>query len=162
MSIAELCTACRTGDSQAGSTNRAGRTALHYACYTNSASVIPLFGQDRRCSPGILNTRDIAGDTAVMWAVCYGYLDCVKEMDKLEGTNFRTKNAAGDTLIDVARIKKKQVDVLEYLLLRSRKEDTLKDISAYNVAKYIISKGVVGVLEIPESLKSLVAKYVDR
>ena len=53
---------------------------------------------------------------------------------RLEGTDFRKKNAAGDTLIDVARQRNKE-DVLEYLLAKKRKEETLKDIAASNVAK---------------------------
>ena len=52
-----------------------------------------------------------------MVAVDCGHLDCVKEMDKLEGTNFRTKNGAGDTLVDVVR-QGGHEDVLEYLLAR--------------------------------------------
>ena len=89
-----------------------------------------------------------------MMAVHYGHLDCVKEMDKLEGTNFRTKNAAGLTLVDVARHEV----VLEYLLGRV---ETLTDIAAYNVAKYIAREGDVGALEIPRGLKNVVTKYLD-
>merc|ERR1712129_84933 len=140
-----------------------GWTALHWACYNNRASLIAIFGQDRRCSPAIINMRDSDGMTAVMVAVYFGHLDCVKEMDKLEGTNFRTKNAAGETLVDVARRTLVEVArqmgrevVLEYLLGRV---ETLADIAAYNVAKYIAREGDVGALEIPRGLKNFVSKY---
>ena len=93
-----------------------------------------------------------------MRAVVRGHLDCVKEMDKLEGTNFRTKNAAGDTLVDVARQEGHEV-VLEYLL--GRVVETLTDIAAYNVANYIESDREVGDLEIPQGLKNLVLKNLD-
>ena len=136
---------------------KSGMTALYVACLYNSASLIAIFGQDSRCSPAILNMRNSAGRTAVMMAVHYGHLDCVKEMDKLEGTNFRTKNAAGDTLVDVARQRGREV-VLEYLLGRV---ETLTDIAAYNVAKYIAREGDVGALEIPRGLKNVVTKYLD-
>ena len=138
-------------------TNGYGRTALHYACVYNRASVIAIFGQDSRCSPAILNMRNSMGWTAVMMAVYRGHLDCVKEMDKLEGTNFRTKNYAGDTLVDVARQEGHEM-VLEYLLGRV---ETLTDIAAYNVAKYIAREGDVGALEIPRGLKNVVTKYLD-
>ena len=78
-----------------------------------------------------------------MVAVYCGYLDCVKEMDKLEGTNFRTKDDAGRTLVDVARQRGHEV-LLEYLLGRV---ETLEDIAAYNVAKYIDNEIDVGYLE---------------
>jgi len=95
-----------------------GRTALHWACANNNASVIAIFGQDSRCSPAILNMSDRGGETAVMVAVDKGHLDCVKEMDKLPGTDFTTKNNAGESLIDVAR-KNNHHTVLEYLLPRN-------------------------------------------
>merc|ERR1712123_115872 len=99
-------------------TNTYGWTALHIACSYNSASLIAIFGQDSRCSPAILNMRDSSGYTAVMAAVNWGHLDCVKEMDKLPGTDFTTKNAAGESLIDVARRENSQA-VLEYLLAKN-------------------------------------------
>ena len=92
-----------------------------------------------------------------MLSVFKGHLACVKEMDKLEGTNFRTKDDAGRTLVDVARQEGREV-VLEYLLGRV---ETLTDIAAYNVAKYIAREGDVGALEIPRGLKNVVTKYLD-
>ena len=63
------------------------------------------------------------GIQLVMEAVDRGYLDCVKEMDKLPGTDFTTKNNAGESLIDVAR-KKNHEAVLEYLLARNNQVAT--------------------------------------
>merc|ERR1712106_45891 len=83
-----------------------GWTALHMACEKNFARGVALFGQDKRCSPGILNmktTGEIYWDTALLFAVDMGHFGCVKEMDKLKGTNFNTRNLDGETLIDVAR-----------------------------------------------------------
>jgi len=100
-----------------------GDTALHIACHNNSASVIALIGQDRRCSPALLNMRDRHGSTPLMGAFMYGYLDCVKEMDKLAGTDFTTKNDTGESLIDVARKHNHQA-VLEYLLARNNQVAT--------------------------------------
>ena len=47
----------------------------------------------------------------------------MKEMDKLEETDFTTKNNAGESLIDVARKKNHQA-VLEYLLARNNQVAT--------------------------------------
>ena len=120
-----------------------------------------LYGQDRRCSPAILNMRDNGGDSAVILAVFKGDLACVKEMDKLEGTNFRTNNNDGDNLVDVAR-EEDHEDVLEYLLDKNRNVETLTDMAAYNVAKYIESERDLGALEIPQVLKNRVSKYLDK
>ena len=58
-----------------------------------------------------------------MLAVDRGQLECVKEMDNLEETDFTTKNNAGESLIDVARKKNHQA-VLEYLLARNNQVAT--------------------------------------
>merc|ERR1711892_1141483 len=99
------------------------RTALHSACLYNSALLIAIFCQDSRCSPAIINMRDSDGDTAVMAAVYKDSLDCVKELDKLPGTDFTTKNDAGQSLIDMARDRGSQA-VLEYLLARNNQVAT--------------------------------------
>ena len=91
-----------------------GDTGLHYACCCNSPSVIPIIGQDRRCTPDILNIRDRGGRTPLMRAAEQGYLDCVKELDRLEGTDFQTKNSQGETLIEVTR-RKNHAAVVQYL-----------------------------------------------
>ena len=94
-----------------------GDTGLHYACCCNSPSVIPIIGQDRRCTPGIINIRNNMGRTPLMYAVEQGHLDCVKEMGRLEGTNFQTKNNQEKSLLEVAR-KKKHATVVQYLTER--------------------------------------------
>ena len=85
-------------------------TALHYAALTNNVSGIGLFCNDRRCNPRIVNMKDSGGNTAVMVAVYKGHLDIVKMLDDVEGTDFRTKDNCGDSLIEVAR---KNVAILE-------------------------------------------------
>ena len=48
--------------------------------------------------------HEIVHDLAVVLYPSHrGQLECVKEMDKLEETDFTTKNNAGESLIDVAR-----------------------------------------------------------
>jgi hypothetical protein len=56
-----------------------------------------------RCTADIIDIRDGEGRTPLMVAVEHGRLDSVKEMDRLEGTEFRTENSQGDTLLQVAR-----------------------------------------------------------
>ena len=58
--------------------------------------------------------------------------------------------------------KRRKNDVLEYPLDRNRKVDTLKDIAADMLAKYISREGDVGDLEIPQALKSFIVKYLYR
>ena len=53
-----------------------------------------------------------------MAAVDRGNLDCVKEMDKFEGTDFETKNSQGETLLEVGR-RKNHATVVHYLTERS-------------------------------------------
>ena len=86
----------------------------------------------------IINMKNSFGVTAVMEAVTRRNTDCVKEIGKLDGTNFRTSNSSGESLIDVAR-RYEWSEIIKYLLNRKRKVDKLKDISTYNVAKHIIS-----------------------
>ena len=148
-------------------TTASGMTCVHLACLGVRSSLIPLLGQDRRCSQGILNRRNRCGDTALMLAVQTGNLECVKELDNLEWTNFRTQNTEGETLVDVARklmIKKmpEGAEMLEYLIQRNRKVETLAEIAAYNVAKYIGNETDVEQLEIPKCLHRLVTKFFDK
>ena len=72
-----------------------GLGPLHFACYVNSPSVVPVFGKDRRYTPVIINAKDCWGKKALMQAVDCGHLDCVMEMDKLEGTDWGAENDKG-------------------------------------------------------------------
>ena len=99
-------------------TDIGGYTGLHWACIHNSSSVIPIIGKDGRCTSDMINLRNAWGSTALIAAVERGYLDCVKEMDKLEGTNFETKNSQGETLLEVGR-RKNHATVVHYLTERS-------------------------------------------
>jgi len=98
-------------------TSRNGLGALHFACYGNCPSVIPVFGQDSRCTPSVVNAKDQWGQTALMTAVDHGHLDCVKEMERLAGIDFGTENDKGETLLEVARKSKQgnHIQVLQYL-----------------------------------------------
>ena len=75
----------------------AGWTGLHHACRNNSAACISVYGEDRRCNQYVLNMKDSDGYSPVMVAVKQGHFDCVKEMGKLAGDHFDTKNNRGET-----------------------------------------------------------------
>ena len=98
-----------------------------------------------------------------MAAVYYdGSLEIVKEMEKVEGIDFDTKDSNGRTLIEVARMENNTA-VLEYL--RDRKKRTLKGMAANIVAKLLKNKENIDALvddqHIPQSLKPLVADFID-
>merc|ERR1712187_463485 len=152
---------------QLGRCSNYGCTALHAACFYNRVPIMKLFCQDSRCSPGVVNKKNIYGDTALMKAIKYGgHLDIVKELDK-EGTDFFIKDRDGTTLIEMAREedrnarrKRNKAEVLKYLIERP-KVDTLKVIVAHNIARYVRNKAVVETLEIPVRLRKLLAGFVD-
>ena len=135
-----------------------GYTALHVACIYNKVSIVKLLCQDRRCSPSFVNKKNNNGYAPLMYAVRYGYLDIVKELD-MEGSDFFTKDRDGISLIEVARFNNK-AEVLDYLTKRI-KVDNLKVIAAHNVASFLKNKGDVGALEIPETLRHFLAGFVD-
>ena len=74
-------------------------------------------------------------------------------------TDFSTKNSDGRTLIETAR-EMNNDKVLEYLIERN-KVDSLKVISVHNVARYVENKADVDALEIPGTMKSFLARFVD-
>jgi len=144
-----------------------GYTALHFACNKGGASfpVIPLLGSDKRCTPVVLNKKDNEGDTPLMWAVMFGSLESLKEMEKLQGTDFRTENQFGEGLVDVAlrRLRKKHRkedyrSVLEYLRNR-RKVESLKELAARAVACQISCETDVEKLGVPLILHPWVLGY---
>ena len=57
-----------------------------------------------------------------MEAVYWGHLEIVKDMEKVEGIDFDTKDSDGRTLIESVRMRNKTA-VLEYLL--NRKKNTI-------------------------------------
>ena len=103
--------------------------ALHIACLMGSSDVIPLLGRSIHMTVSLLNTKDCRlGKTALMWAVENGNLSCVKEMAKLEGVDWETKNDEGQTLEDVAKMlnnEESHEEVLTYL--QNRKRGILKE-----------------------------------
>ena len=142
-----------------------GDTALHMACYDcYDITVVRLLCQDRRCTPSVVNSKNKHGMTALMTAVYYGRLEIevVKEIEKVEGIDFDTKDKDGRTLREVARMRN-YTAVLEYLW--DRKKRTLKGMAAYSVAKHLQNKEDIDALvddqHIPKSLKPLVADFCD-
>ena len=143
--------------------NSTGYTALHWACCNNrNVAVVRLFCQDRRCTPSVVNIKNNDGMTPLMVAVYYGSREIVKEMEKVEGIDFDTKDKDGETLIEVARMMNNTA-VLEYLL--NRKKNTLRGMAASIVAKHLKNKKDIDVLvddqDISKSLKPLVADFID-
>ena len=143
-----------------------GRTALHWACFTdeNSSIIIPLLALHRGCTSAVLNKRAMYGFTPLMIAVDSYSLECVKELGKFEGTNFRAKNERGETLLDVARMSpyyENDNDEMIKYLLEKQKEETLAEKAAYHVASHINNVQDAERLGIPRTLCSLVNKFFD-
>jgi len=90
-------------DTRLDVTDSVGYTGLHWACRRNNPECVSLYGEDRRCSAQLLNLKNNAGNTPVMLAVERGHLECVREMEKLAGVDFETRNSQGETMIEVAR-----------------------------------------------------------
>jgi len=141
--------------------NAFGNTALHLACCKKvDITVIRLFCQDRRCTPSFVNIKNNNGRTALMLAVMCGELEMVKEMEKVEGIDFDTKDSDGRTLIEAAKTWNSTA-VLEYLWKRRKK--TLRGMAANSVAKHLKNKEDINALvdgqHIPQCLKPLVASF---
>ena len=94
-----------------------------------------------------------------MTAVFYHNLEGVKELGKLEGTNFRTKDDGGQTLLDMAK-KNDDDEMIKYLVEKEKKE-TLAEKAAYQAAKHLNNEEDVSTLEIPRTLYSLITKFLD-
>ena len=106
----------------------------------------------------ITNIKNNNEMTALIEAVNYGRVELVKEIRKVEGTDFDTKDSDGRTLIEVSRMRN-NIEMLEYLL--NRKKNTLKGLAANSVAKIVQNKEDVDALCIPQVLKPLVSEFVD-
>ena len=139
-----------------GKRNKHGYAPLHIAYSYNQVSIVKLLCQDRRCSPSIVNMKDIHGFTLLVWAVAKGHLDIVKEIDK-EGVDFRVKDKFGKTLIEWARTG----EMFEYLIERNKKVDSLKVITAYSIARHVKNKPNVETLRIPDNLRHLLTGIMD-
>ena len=120
------------------------------------------FSPRHSTAAAVINFRSFrAGNSALMCAVAYSDLDSVSELAGLAGTNFRTRNKLGESLVDVAR-KYKDAEMVRFLLERNMRNETLAEIAAYNVAKMIDKREDVKDLGIPVELYSLVAKFFEK
>ena len=74
------------------------------ACKRNSAAVLPLFCGNPRCTPSLLNMKNKRKRTALMEAIYYGSLDCVRLLDEMEGVVWSAKSVEWNiSLISWAR-----------------------------------------------------------
>jgi len=142
---------------QLGKRCNAGYTALHYACFAGSVTIVQLLCEHSRCSPAIRNKKDRHGDTPLMTAVYCDELEIVKKLD-IKGTDFFTTRH-GRSLMEVAAAED-NADVLEYLMERE-KVDSLQVIAAVNIAKCVENKADVKALEIPETLERFLEGFID-
>jgi len=85
-----------------------GYTALHHACWQNSAEAVRLFCQNARCTPDLLNKKSNAGNTPLMEAVFWGSLASVQELARVEGVDWETRDIGRKSLLQVARYRRKQ------------------------------------------------------
>ena len=71
-----------------------GVAALHLACfgYNSNITLLKLLCKERRCTPSVVNIKDVDGWTALQYAVYWGNLENVKELEKIKGIDFDTKN----------------------------------------------------------------------
>jgi len=148
-----------------------GMTALHLAVEANSVSIVRMICEDERCKPSLVNMKDDHGSTALMTAVINGFVNIVKELDKVDGADFRTKDEFGRGLVEVTKEQMERMRiygsveeydaVLKFLIERNKKVESLKVIAAYNVVKYVKNESDVEALEIPLILKHLVAGFLD-
>jgi len=82
--------------------NYDGDTALHDACGNKRVSMIQLLCQDTKCSPGVVNKKNIRGETPLMMGVRSGYLDIVRSVLEHPGTELGIKNNEGRTALHYA------------------------------------------------------------
>ena len=81
-----------------------GKDALHQACFMGFIECVKLFASDRRCTPDVLNMKNREGnrDTALMVAVYFGRLNCVRLLIELPGIDLGPRTWDGKTLQDIA------------------------------------------------------------
>ena len=105
-------------------TDNTGYTPLlHIACEENSAEVIRPYCRDARCTPALLNMK-CDGSTPLMEAVYWGNLDCVRELARVEGVDWETKNSDGDSLLEMARRNEHQApEIVAFLEEREGQEE---------------------------------------
>ena len=96
-----------------------GTNPLHNACTLNSAEVISLFCNDKRITEEIVNQKELIYETTpLMRAVYAGNLKCVKELSKVKGVDWETKDSLGRILMEVAQSQKK-MHIVRYLKNRA-------------------------------------------
>ena len=61
-----------------GTTSNSNSTALHWACVNNREECVRLFLAHQQCTPGIVNTVNINGETAEMLATKIGRHGCAR------------------------------------------------------------------------------------
>ena len=82
-----------------------GGTALHFACYLGHAECVALIGQDSRMNSRIINIKNNAGNTALVYAVMQNNIEIVRILLARDDLNIAATNAAGRTALHNACYK---------------------------------------------------------
>jgi len=127
--------ACENVDIAAA--DNSGWTALHWACYEGHSDCVRLLGRERRMTQQIINTKNMIGNTPLMFAVENGHMACVEEMAKLDGVDWDTKNGDGESLKDIAMLNNPSAlgEILTFLC--KRKRDLIIDENAAQIQSQI-------------------------
>jgi len=85
-------------------TNDDGYSVLHIACISNCPEVIPRICGDERCNTEFINQKSHRGEkSCLMLAVVRSHLECVEELAKVKGVDWKTKNRHGESLLQVGK-----------------------------------------------------------
>ena len=121
---------------------RFGKTVIHGCCVVNYVESLSLLTKDKRCTPDILNMKTKGKDgvemTALMIAICFGSVECVRVLVELPGTDIGPVTVAGGKKL-----------TMKQLALNCKKHSCQVDKNKYdNIVKLLGYKNI----EFPEAL----------
>ena len=86
-----------------GCTDKFGYSVLHDACFFNCPEMIPLICKDQRCTADLINKKNKLGNSCLMLAVEKGRIECLEELSKVKGVDWKTQKNDGESLMQVAK-----------------------------------------------------------
>ena len=102
-----------------------GMTGLHHGCFIHWEECVKLFTSDCRCTPEVLNMKDMYGVTAMMAAIYTSdMLECVKILGELPGTDMGIKDNNGWTALEVAEFYDRK-EIVKYLNHKEKCKQTV-------------------------------------